>query len=191
MLKQFIEFVESVLPSVPQESANAAKEAINQINCDKYEFVTTKLLPELSQGDMISEIPFFYLDGSGVQKNFKSKGMIISTSCHIDQKDLILIAPAFSVEDFVGDITSLKRNQIYDYMYLSNISGKDYFVDFSSIGSYNKSMLIKGFEVDKIHRVASLSQLGYYFLIIKLTVFLMRREDSTTLKHRSDLSTAY
>lgn len=190
MLKQFIEFVESVLPSVPQESANAAKETINQIDCDKYEFITSKMLPELSQGDMISEIPFFYLDKNGEQKRFKAKGMIMSTSCHIDQKDLILIAPAISVDDFVGDLKSLKKNQIFDYMYLSNISGVDYFVDFSRIGSYNKDMIIKGFEVSKIHRVASLSQLGYYFLIIKLTVFLMRKEDSLTMQHRSDLSTA-
>ena len=40
-------------------------------------------------------------------------------------------------------------------------------------------------EADKIKRIGSLNQLGYYLFIVKLTVYLMRKEDSDTLTERN------
>ena len=40
-------------------------------------------------------------------------------------------------------------------------------------------------EADKIKRIGSLNQLGYYLFIIKLTVYLMRKEDNDTLTERN------
>ena len=39
-------------------------------------------------------------------------------------------------------------------------------------------------ESRKVKRVASLNQVGYYFFIVKLTVYLMRKEDTDTLNER-------
>lgn len=43
---------------------------------------------------------------------------------------------------------------------------------------------MKGIKNERIYRVASLNQIGYYFFVIKLTVYLMRKEDAVTLKER-------
>ena len=90
MLKEFIDFVDSVLPSVDPEAKDKAKAAIEQFHRkgNKFEYLLPRQLPSLSQGDIISEIPFSYFKDEGSQYVFKAKGMVISTSCHIDQKDV-------------------------------------------------------------------------------------------------------
>ena len=40
-------------------------------------------------------------------------------------------------------------------------------------------------DFDPDYSIASLNQIGYYFFIIKLTVYLMRREDAGTLQERN------
>lgn len=76
MLEEFIDFVNSVLPSVDPEARDKAKAAIAQFSNDgnQYEFLLSNLLPQLSQGDIISEIPFVYLKDNGEQEIYKAKG---------------------------------------------------------------------------------------------------------------------
>ena len=61
----------------------------------------------------------------------------------------------------------------------------DQFIDFEYMGTYNKSLILNGIRNNQIKRLASLNQLGYYFFIIKLTVYLMRKEDRETQKERN------
>ncbi len=86
MLNELIDFVDSILPSVDPEAKDKAKAAISQFykNGNCFELLLPKQLPSLSQGDIISEIPFSYFKEDGTQQIFKAKGMVISTSCHID-----------------------------------------------------------------------------------------------------------
>lgn len=89
MLKEFIDFVDSVLP-------------------------------ELSQGDIISQVPFTYFEEDGRQMKFTADAMVISTSCHIDQKDKILMVPVLPIDSFTGNLVELKKNMIFDFMYISD-----------------------------------------------------------------------
>ena len=187
MLTEFIDFVDSVLPSVNPEAKNRAKAAIEQFahEGNTFEYLLPNRLPELSQGDIISDIKFSYFKEDGSQHTYKARGMIISTSCHIDQKEVLNIVPVLPMEFFVGDIN--KRNQlkcIYDYMYFPENSMEDYFVDFSKVNTYNKRLIMNGIETGSIQRLFSLSQIGFYLFIIKLTVFLMRKEDDDTMAMR-------
>lgn len=70
MLKEFIDFVDSVLPNVPQNTKDAAKYAIDQFEKDGecIRYLTLSPLRELSQGDVISNIPFYY---KGTDRNKK------------------------------------------------------------------------------------------------------------------------
>lgn len=43
---------------------------------------------------------------------------------------------------------------------------------------------MNGINNNKITRLFSLSQIGFYLFIIKLTVFLMRKEDTETMNSR-------
>ncbi|OQB48423.1 MAG: hypothetical protein BWY02_01800 [bacterium ADurb.Bin157] len=188
MLKEFIDFVDSVLPSVSPDFRDGAKEAIAQFEKSKQKitYLSNNPLDELSQGDIISKIPFLYFDNNGKEKLFVSEAMVLSTSCHVDQKANILLMPVLSLEPFNGkDITDLKNNSIFDYMYLPDPLLAEKYINFEYINTYDKNLIFNGIKDGKIQRVASLNQVGYYLFIIKLTVYLMRKEDEITLNQRN------
>jgi len=191
MLREFLDFVDSVLPSVDSETKDKAKAAIEQFEKEgnSVEYILPRKLPMLSQGDIISELPFSYFDQDGTQYIFRAKGMVISTSCHIDQKEVVNIVPVLPIDFLSTDISKrkeLEKNRIFDYMYLPGRDLKDYFVDFSQMNTYSKNLILNGIEDGKIKRLFSLNQIGLYLFIIKLTVFLMRKEDLITFEAREN-----
>ena len=186
MLKEFIDFVDSVLPSVEPDLRDGAKNAILQFYRDgnKPNFLRNKELKDLSQGDILSNVPFSYFDASGEQNVFVADAMVISTSCHIDQKDKIVLVPIFPIKDYTGDKVALKKNTIFDFMYIPDQLLSEKYISFSVICTYKKSLLFDGISRGKIKRLTSLNQLGYYFFIIKLTIYFMRKEDTETYSDR-------
>ena len=186
MLKELIDFVDSILPSVDPDFRDGVKDAITQFEQDggEYHYLSLSCLDVLSQGDIISKLPFSFFSDTGEQELFISDAIVISTSCHIDNKDRILCAPVLPITSFHKNMDSLKRNTIFNYMYIPDSLTASSFIDFDTVNSYSKQMIMEGIEKEKIVRKASLSQLGYYVLIIKLSVYLMRREDSDTLSAR-------
>ncbi len=190
MLREFIDFVDSVLPSVDAETKDKAKAAIEQfqVTGNQIEYIAPNILPELSQGDIVSDMIFSYFKEDGSQHIYKAKGLVISTSCHIDQGDKLNIVPVRLLEDYEVNpqfVAELKKNKIFSLMYLPENLLEDYVVDFSGVSTYDKKLIMDGLERGKLHRICSLSQIGLYFFVIKLTVFLMRKEDIDTLKFRS------
>lgn len=187
MLREFIDFVESILPAVSPDTKNAAKEAIAQFEGkgEKLKYMTLRPLKELSQGDILSKIPFSYFGDDGEQKYFVTEALVLSTSCHIDQKNSVVLVPVFPLEKFEGNIQELKKNKIFDYMYIPDGIMSDKYIDFEYMNTYSKKLIMLGFEKDKVCRIGSLNQLGYYFFIVKLTVYLMRKEDRDTLIERN------
>ena len=187
MLKEFIDFVCSVIPSIPLDTREKLQKAIDQFKHEgkQLNLLMIKPLDVLSQGDIISEVPFVYYDDNGKQRQFRAEAMVISTSCHIDQKQKITLVPVLPLVAFNGNTTDLFNNRIYDYMYISDPAMQEKFVDFELMNTYSRELIINGIIEDRIQRLASLNQFGYYFFLTKLTVFLMRKEDSITLDERN------
>ncbi len=187
MLKEFIDFVDSILPSVSPDMRERAKDAILQFEKtgEQLRYMMFNPLEQLSQGDILSKVPFIYFEEDGSQKTFVADGLVLSTSCHIDQKDRIVLAPVLPIENFNGNMTDLKRNTIFDYMYIPDAIMSERFIDFEYMNTYSKDLIVKGIDLGKVKRIGSLNQLGYYFFIVKLTVYLMRKEDSDTLSERN------
>ncbi len=189
MLKEFIDFVDSVLPSVDPDFRDGAKTAVEQFEKEGHEldFLMSNILDELSQGDIISKVPFVYFDSDGKQKVFVADAMVISTSCHIDQKDKLILAPIIPLTEFKGNqaaLNALKKNTIFDFWYIPDAKLNNGFISFSILSTYDKKLLFEGMEKGRIQRIASLNKLGYYFFIIKLSVYFMRKEDAQTLSDR-------
>ena len=186
MLKELIDFVDSILPAVPLGTKEGVQSAIAQFEKDgqQIKYLTNKVLPELSQGDVVSSVPFCYFDETGKQKMFNSDALILSTSCHIDQKDKLVLVPVLPLDVFRGNVVELKKNKVIDYMYIPDGDLTDRFVDFEIMNTFSKDLIMTGIKRGKIKRMFSLNQVGYYFFIIKLTVYLMRREDIQTLNDR-------
>lgn len=187
MLKELIDFVDSILPSVPMGTKEGVQEAIAQFEKDgeQIKYLTANPLSELSQGDIISAVPFYYFDSDGNQKMFKTDALVLSTSCHIDQKDKLVLVPVFPLTSFKGNFVELKKNKVIDYMYIPEGILINSYVNFEIMNTFSKELIMSGLKNGKLTRVASLNQIGYYFFIIKLTVYLMRREDIGTLNERN------
>lgn len=187
MLREFIDFVDSVLPSVSPDLRDGAKEAILQFEKtgEQLKYMTLSPLEQLSQGDILSKVPFSYFEADGSQKTFVTDALVLSTSCHIDQKERIILVPVFSIEGFNGSVFDLKKNTIFDYMYIPDDIMADKFIDFEYMNTYSKKLIVGAIESNKIKRIGSLNQLGYYLFIVKLTVYLMRKEDNDTLTERN------
>lgn len=187
MLKELIDFVDSILPSVPMGTKEGVQEAIAQFEKDgeQIKYLTANPLSELSQGDIISAVPFYYFDSDGNQKMFKTDALVLSTSCHIDQKDKLVLVPVFPLTSFKGNFVELKKSKVIDYMYIPEGILINSYVNFEIMNTFSKELIMSGLKNGKLTRVASLNQIGYYFFIIKLTVYLMRREDIGTLNERN------
>ena len=187
MLKELIDFVDSILPSVPMGTKEGVQEAIAQFEKDgeQIKYLTANPLSELSQGDIISAVPFYYFDNDGNQKMFKTDALVLSTSCHIDQKDKLVLVPVFPLTSFKGNFVELKKNKVIDYMYIPEGILINSYVNFEIMNTFSKELIMSGLKNGKLTRVASLNQIGYYFFIIKLTVYLMRREDIGPLNERN------
>lgn len=187
MLKEFIDFVDSILPAVPMGTKEGVQDAIMQFekNNEQIKYLTHSPLPVLSQGDVISAIPFYYFGSDGKQKCFTADAMVISTSCHIDQKKRMILAPVLPLNQFEGNIVELKKNKIIDYMYIPDGKLNDKYIDFGVMNTFSKELIFNGINNKKIQRIESLNQIGYYFFVVKLTVYLLRKEDVDTLHSRN------
>ena len=108
------------------------------------------------------------------QKTFLAKGMILSNTCDLQRDPYIIIAPVFNIED--GDFSEQQKIDLKDNVFTGKMGFKNscldnYFVDFSKSMSFNRNVILKGIEMNKIHREQSLSQLACYMLYIKITIY--------------------
>ena len=167
------------------------KEAIAQFEKtgEQIKYLTLRPLELLSQGDIISSVPFYFYEENGTQKVFKSDALVLSTSCHIDQKDKLILVPVLPIEAFSGNIADLKSNRIIDYMYVPDGKMTDAFVDFEIMNTFSKELIKKGIETGRIKRISSLNQIGFYFFLIKLTLYFFRKEDTDTQEERASAYT--
>ena len=188
MLKELIDFVDSILPSVPLDTKEGVQDAIAQFEKEGHQikYLMAKPLSKLSQGDIISNIPFRYYMDNGKQREFVSNALVLSTSCHIDQKDKLVLVPVLPLDVYKGNMIDLKKNKVIDFMYIPDGVMEELFVDFEIMNTFSKNLFMSGIKNKKQNVIASLNQVGYYFFIIKLTVYLMRREDIGTLEERNE-----
>lgn len=70
-------------------------------------------------------------------------------------------------------------------MYIPDGSLIDYYVDFEIMNTYSRDLIMSGLSDNRLSRIASFNQIGFYFFIVKLTVYLMRKEDAGTLSDRN------
>jgi hypothetical protein len=190
MLSEFFEYVDALFPSVPNDVRDKARECIRQFEekGSKADYLLQYPLDELSQGDIISEIPFFYMSDDGEQRVFRTRGMVISTSCDIDNHDKISLVPLFHMDSVPKDKEVIRKNKALPYMYLPDKKIEEYYINFKYICSYGKDLLISAIATKTVERVASLSQIGYYFFICKFSAFLFRREDTITQYKRHSMA---
>lgn len=141
----------------------------------------------LSQGDIIAQIPAFYYDGSKVRVS-KEHGpaILLEHECDmsVDEGDVCRnpqyvfapLMPFERVKQHFSDPSGLTGNLITHKIFFNTVPGLgDAFVaDLNLIGSLDAQWLHQSLRSGTLKRVASLSENGFLFLLAKLTVHFLR-----------------
>lgn len=181
MIPEFIDFCKELFPNIDPYTKEQAKLVMSQFEkingpilsrqCDSF---------DLLQGDIFTEIPFFFTDETGQLRTIKRKAQLLSNTCDASRDDLLLFAALHPLNDFRQNpsmVDGIKKNKRYSALYLPDQLLQNEYVDFELINSMSRETFLKLHEMGKVKRVATLTLVGYYMFICKMTVFFMRPED--------------
>lgn len=187
MIKEFIQFVSELFPSISPYTKDNVMNAIKQFDTDRLEWFRPHTLNYLAQGDIIENLPFHFIDKDGNVAPTMAKGIILSNTCDIDHDGNIVIAPMFNYETILDEEGKhiARANKYYDKMCFTNSQLDNMFVDFTKATTFDRKLIDKLLE-RKTKVEYSLNQYGYYLLISKLTVYFFRPEDEETNSSRGD-----
>ena len=188
MISEFITFCESLFPSISPYTAEQARKAMDQFESVNGNALTKKYNDnELYQGDIFSEIPFFYYGDDGGLNQIRCKAQLLSNTCDSVRDKNLLFAAVLTMDDFnenKGLVSAIRANKKYNTFYLPDQVLANEFVDFEMINFIPRDVFLELLKQKKVTRIASLNQIGYYMLICKLTVFFMRPEDTEVNQSR-------
>lgn len=188
----FIDFVTSLFPSISPYVQEQTKRSLEQFyeQGKTFECYNRKQLDGICQGDIIEnvKVPIIGIDGS---INVAERTvLIISNSCDIENDDYILIAPFYSFSESglsKSQLSELKNNKFFGKMYFPDVSEEEMFADFSYIQSLPKQYFYEGIEHNTMHIKYSLNLVGFYLLLCKLTIHLLRPEDKQLQSDREHI----
>lgn len=188
MLNEFIDFAQSLFPSIDPYVKDKTKAAIRQFELSgkRLELFNREAYDYLAQGDIFDGIPFTRLEEDGSISAYKGKGMLISNTCSADHDDEIVLAPLLNIERLGLNKTDIVNNLHYRLFYLPDKRYEDYAVDFSLMNTFNKTMLNTMIKQKKAIKETSLNQYGFYLFLCKLTVCFMRPEDEGVQESRRE-----
>lgn len=187
-MEEFIKLCSEIFCSISPYTAEAAKKAMNQFKgANKSFLISTTDFDFIKQGDIFTEIPFYFSDDNGEIYFIKRKAQLLSNTCDASREEQLLFAAMQPLSDFEenqGCISSIKQNINYSALYYGQSVIDDSFVDFNLINSISRKHFEELCKDKKIRRIASLNNVGYYMFLCKLAVFLMRPEDEAVNSNR-------
>ncbi len=185
----FVDFVTSLFPSISPYVQEQTKQSLEQFYTKgrTFECYNTRKLDGICQGDIIENVnvPKIGLDGE-ISSAIRTV-IVLSNSCDIEQDDYILVAPFFSFKEAEftkSQIVEVKSNKFFGKMYFPDVSEEPMYADFSYIQSLPKVYFQKSLENKSMNIKHSLNLVGFYLLLCKLTIHLMRPEDKQLQSER-------
>ncbi|MHB8280581.1 MAG: hypothetical protein ACYDIA_23490 [Candidatus Humimicrobiaceae bacterium] len=183
-LKEFLELYRNTFPNISMDNREIIKEYFNNYEYNTDKFFTIYNKDTILQGDSYSDIKSIMILGDGKVVGANLNGMVMSNTCDVENDGYILIAPVYDFEYLLkldpkikSTIYNIKKNLIYRYFYIPKCFGNsECVVDFSRICTYQKKYLYKKIQESTSKKLLSLTQLGYYLFILKLTIHLLRAE---------------
>ena len=120
----------------------------------------------------------------------------MSCTCDFVQRDHVLIAPADDLTTYEKlysgnpeikeKLNELRSNRKFEIFHVPSFTKTpELFFDLTRINTYEVDFVKDNIQNKKISRVASLSSIGYYFFLMKITAFLLREEDSNEIIRES------
>jgi len=195
MIADFIDFCTDLFPCINPYTKEKAKAAMEQ-----FENISGHLLYEaygsldLYQGDIFSEIPFIFVDQDGNFQTIFRKAQLLSNTCDASRDEHLIFAAIHPLDELSNPSLcyAIKKNEKYSAFFIPDVALSKEFIDMEMITTYSRETFMDMCRAGKVHRIASLTLVGFYMLICKLTVFLMRPEDrevnSSRLVGNNDLN---
>lgn len=174
MNEELLLILTKIFPTFDPYTVERVKKSIIETakssDCDVYLEQPTQ--QNILQGDIFKNIEFITYNVDGKPIKLKGDIMVISNTCDISRNENILFIPFIPLEKLTRKINEndLKKNVIYNFFYIKEIENK--ILDFDRIIHLPRKQL----EKIKENRKFSLTQYGFYMLLIKLSVYLMRIE---------------
>lgn len=191
MMDAYIDFLEKLFPAIDPYTASRAKDAVKEFSRygRKGCFLTFPAGDDFQQGDIFSGVLFCFVADDGQVRIMVSYGILLNNTCDAVRSDRLQFAAMSSFKDYSQDsaiLDAVKSNINYDYLYFPDQKVDDKFVNFNLIGSVSRDAFQKSIKVGKTERVASLNLAGYFLFLTKLTVYLMRPEDTEVYASRKN-----
>ena len=184
--EDFIDFVKKLFPNIDpfvEAQTRASLKQFASMNQTSVPMLTSFSEDEINQGDILTNIPFYKIGEDGEFETVVTNGIVISNSCDIENDENILIAPMLDLGQMDPKlIEAIKQNTIYGKIYFPE--NNKFVGDFSLIQTFPKKMILDAFSEKKIQKLYSLNLIGFYFLICKLTVHLLRPENEGVQSER-------
>jgi len=184
--EDFIDFVKKLFPNIDPYVEAQTRVSLKQfasMNQSTVPMLTSFSEDEINQGDILTNIPFYRIGEDGEFETAATSGIVISNSCDIENDDNILIAPMLDLGQMDPKvIDAIKQNTIYGKIYFPE--NNKFVGDFSLIQTFPKKIILDAFSEGKIQKQYSLNLIGFYFLICKLTVHLLRPENEGVQSER-------
>lgn len=186
MLQSFADVLGKLFPSVDPEVRRKFIEALRENRPISKELYAPTLPSGICQGDLIDRICIHSLGDDGEWYEFEGIGLVLTNTCDASTESDITLAASYKYSDFASDpelsksegfMASIHSNEVSRFLFLPGVPGLgDIIVDLGLTGSVSRTWLQEQLEEHGRFRLAALSPLGYYLLISKVTVHLLRPE---------------
>lgn len=168
-------------------------------------FYSPSIPEDAYQGDIVDKFEMVYSEVVGAKLETRSLEdvpcMLLSHTCDMElrgktREKYVSVAPVFSFKEFANSrgteysedrwddfLTSVKANRITDILYIPKKGPlDDSVILLDRISSIDPKFLKIKLERGETKRVLSLSQIGFYFFLIKLTYHFARYEDRAEIQ---------
>jgi hypothetical protein len=186
MLAEYARLIQGLFPSI---DPNAAKQLIAAAGASGFsdeQYFATQLGDKLCQGDVVEGLRWIVEreDGSYVRK--AESGILLSHSCDVDNTEWLTFASCVPFDSKLGNANSIKRQEVTELYYLPAHGTRSSMVaDLAQLQSRRAAGVLSGIADGSLHRVDSLTQLGHYHFIAKLTIHLLRPQSLDEIRYQS------
>lgn len=174
---------------LPEERIGGLKRCLKRIPDYSWMLVQPHPTEDRLQGDILIECPTVYLGPKGEVRSRVFPVMVLNNTCDLpdDRLDNVTVVPLVDFEQYlqfegkrrnaeslVGYADAIRRNDKTELFYLPNMPG----FSKGALAMLDKACSISA-ELYRAHngrRLASFSQTGFYFFLIKLTNHIARAE---------------
>lgn len=184
----FKELYEESFPSASPELRARFRSFLAQEHPEHKWLYAPSPKPHLSQGDIFCCIPAFHFDGKSARTTKDHyPAILLENTCNMSmdeaatRRNTYVAAPLFPydlVAQYFKDPSGVRKNLITHKIFFSSIPGLDkpYVADLNMMLSVGATWLHEAIADKTVSRMATLSDEGYYFLLAKLTVHMLRAE---------------